>query len=304
LVRYVLGLLHPSIDAFDFVTCIRQNSKTILGFPESLIPTFTLSMHLPFGNIGLLLVAGFLAGIMNAVAGGGTFLTFPAMVFIGIPSVAANQTSTIGVFPGQVASFWAYRNILAAERRIVLVLGLASLFGGSLGALVLIQTANSTFDRLVPWLLLFATILFAFGNDIRKQLGWRLSKTKGGGQLGWSPLSKAAAVQFMIGLYGGFFGAGAGILELAVLDMLGFDNIHLANALKVILTTAFNTLALIIFIVLGNIFWPQALITALATISGGYSGAWVAQRLPQSWVRRFVLFVGITMTVYLFVRAG
>ncbi len=121
-------------------------------------------------------------------------------------------------------------------------------------------------------------------------------------EIGWKPLLKAAAIQVVIGIYGGFYGAGAGILELAVLDMLGFENIHLANALKVILTTAFNTLALVIFIAAGKIFWPEALLMGLATISGGYGGAWVSQRLPQSWVRIFVIVVGITMTIYFFVR--
>jgi uncharacterized membrane protein YfcA len=258
-------------------------------------------MHLTFGNAALLVIAGFLAGIMNAVAGGGTFLTFPALVFTGIPSVAANQTSTVAVFPGQVASFWAYRNILAAEKRTVAVLGLTSLFGGSLGAIILLNTSSAAFDRLVPWLLLFATIMFGYGNAIRKRPGWRLVDNIDR-RIGWKPLLKAAAIQLVIGIYGGFYGAGAGILELAVLDMLGFENIHLANALKVILTTAFNTLALVIFIAVGKIFWPEALIMGLATISGGYGGAWVSQRLPQSWVRIFVIMVGITMTVYFFVR--
>jgi uncharacterized protein len=258
-------------------------------------------MHLTFGNAALLVVAGFLAGIMNAVAGGGTFLTFPALVFTGIPSIAANQTSTIAVFPGQVASFWAYRKILAAEKRTVMVLGLTSLLGGSLGAIILLSTPSAAFDRLVPWLLLFATVVYSLGNRIRNRLGWRLID-KNEREIGWNPLLKAAVIQLVIGIYGGFYGAGAGIVELAVLDMLGFENINLANALKVILTTAFNTLALVIFIAFGKIFWPEALLMGIATISGGYSGAWVAQRLPQSWVRNFVIFIGITMTVYFFLR--
>ncbi|MBV8900968.1 MAG: sulfite exporter TauE/SafE family protein [Verrucomicrobia bacterium] len=254
-----------------------------------------------FVEAPILLTAGFLAGIMNAVAGGGTFLTFPALVFIGLPSVVANQTSTIAVFPGQVASFWAYRRILAAEKRTVLVLGVTSLFGGCLGALVLLRTSSAAFDRLVPWLLLFATLLFAYGKTLREHLGWRLVEASGG-EIGWTPLLKAAALQFVIGLYGGFYGAGAGILELAVLDLLGLENIHLANALKVILTTAFNVLALVIFITVGKVFWPQGLLMGLATIGGGYGGAWVAQRLPQAWVRRFVTAVGALMTAYFFAR--
>lgn len=254
-----------------------------------------------FSQTPILLTAGFLAGIMNAVAGGGTFLTFPALVFIGLPSVAANQTSTIAVFPGQVASFWAYRKILATEKRTVLVLGVTSLFGGCVGAILLLHTSSAAFDRLVPWLLLFATLLFAYGKDLRAYLGWRLVEATGG-EIGWTPLLKAAAFQFVIGLYGGFYGAGAGILELAVLDLLGLENIHLANALKVILTTAFNVLALVIFIAVGKIFWPQGLVMGLATVGGGYGGAWVAQRLPPAWVRHFVTVVGALMTAYFFAR--
>jgi uncharacterized membrane protein YfcA len=258
-------------------------------------------MHLTISDTPILLTAGFLAGIMNAVAGGGTFLTFPALVFIGLPSVAANQTSTIAVFPGQVASFWAYRKILAAGKRTVLVLGLTSLFGGCLGAILLLYTSSAAFDRLVPWLLLFATLLFAYGKNLRQRLGWRLVEASGG-EIGWSALLKAAALQLVIGLYGGFYGAGAGILELAVLDMLGLEDINLANALKVILTTAFNALALVIFIAVGEVFWPEALIMGLATIGGGYGGAWVAQRLPQAWVRGFVTVIGAMMTAYFFAR--
>jgi uncharacterized membrane protein YfcA len=260
-----------------------------------------LSAHLSFREVTLLVVAGFLAGIMNAVAGGGTFLTFPALVFTGIPSISANQTSTIAVFPGQVASFWAYRKILAAEKRTVLVLGLTSLIGGSLGAIILLHISSASFDRLVPWLLLFATLAFAFGNGLRRRLGLRLI-SESVGEIPWTPLLKAACIQLAISIYGGFYGAGAGILELAVLDMLGLENIHLANALKVILTTAFNTLALVIFIAAGKIFWTEALIMGLATIAGGYGGAWVAQRLPQFWVRGFVIIVGATMTIYFFLR--
>ena len=156
--------------------------------------------------------------------------------------MAANQTSTIAVFPGQLASFWAYRNILAAQTRTVMVLGVTSLLGGALGAIILLNTST------------------------------------------------------------GFYGAGAGILELAILDMLGLENIHLANALKVILTAAFNILAVVIFLAVGKIYWVAALIVGAAAIIGGYGGAWVAQKLPPVWVRGFVIVVGATMTIYFFLR--
>ncbi len=258
-------------------------------------------MSLSFTNAAFLVLAGFLAGVMNAVAGGGTFLTFPALVFTGISSVAANQTSTIAVFPGQIASCWAYRKILAADPRAVLVLGLTSLMGGMVGAIILLNTPTPAFDRLVPWLLLFATLLFAFGNKIRSQLGLRVVRSSRK-KIEWNSLFKAACLQLVIGLYGGFYGAGAGILELAVLDMLGFDNINVANAFKVILTTAFNTLAVVIFIAAGKIYWREGLIVGVASAIGGYSGAWVAQRLSQSLIRGFVIFVGVAMTTYFFSR--
>jgi uncharacterized membrane protein YfcA len=257
-------------------------------------------MNLSPGDSVLLAVAGLLAGVMNAVAGGGTFLTFPALVLTGIASVPANQTSTIAVFPGQFASFWAYRKILAAQTRTVVVLGVASLLGGAAGAIILLNTSTPAFDLLVPWLLLCATLMFAFGNHFRRRLGLRLVGASG--KIGWNALGKAAFLQLIIGIYGGFYGAGAGILELAVLDMLGLENIHLANALKVILTTAFNTLAVVIFLAVGKIYWTAGLIVGMATIVGGYSGAWIAQRLPQAWVRGFVIAVGAVMTVYFFLR--
>ncbi len=253
-------------------------------------------------GILIVLVAGVLAGAINAVAGGGTFLTFPALVFTGLDSVAANQTSTIGIWPGQVASFWAYRRVLAAERRLLLALGFASLIGGSLGAIILLVTPVAKFDQLVPWLLLFATLTFAFGNRVRRRLGLRLTQGSDGRITG-PALAKATAFQFVIGIYGGFYGAGAGILELAVLDLLGLENIHLANAFKVILTTAFNTLAVFIFIFAGRVVWPEALLTAAATIVGGYGGAYLAQRTPAATVRRLVIGVGVVMTIYFFLRS-
>jgi uncharacterized membrane protein YfcA len=248
----------------------------------------------------ILAAAGLLAGVMNAVAGGGTFLTFPALVFVGIPSVAANQTSTIAVFPGQIASFWAYRNMLAAQTRTIVALSVSSLVGGALGAIILLNTSTPAFDRLVPWLLLGATLIFAFGNHLRRHLGLRLASTSG--EIGWKALWKAAFLQLIIGIYGGFYGAGAGILELAVLDLLGLENIHLANALKVILTAAFNTLAVVIFLAVGKIYWAAALIVGAAAFVGGYSGAWIAQKLPPAWVRGFAIAVGATMTIYFFLR--
>jgi uncharacterized membrane protein YfcA len=183
---------------------------------------------------------------------------------------------------------------------MVVVLGVTSLLGGAVGAVILLNTSTPAFDLLVPWLLLGATLMFAFGNRLRRNLGLRLVGPSG--EVGWDALKKAALLQLIIGIYGGFYGAGAGILELAVLDMLGLENIHLANALKVILTTAFNTLAVVIFLAVGKIYWAAALIVGISAIAGGYGGAWIAQRLPQVWVRGFVIVVGSAMTIYFFLR--
>jgi len=258
-------------------------------------------VHLSPADTALLFFAGLLAGAINAVAGGGTFLTFPALVFTGLDSVVANQTSTLGVWPGQISSFWAYRKILAAKRHLIVALGLTSLIGGSLGAVILLATPLGAFDHLVPWLLLFATLTFAFGNHVRHRLGLRLA-TGPDGEMTAVSLTKAIVLQFIIGIYGGFYGAGAGILELAVLDLLGLEDIHLANAFKVILTTAFNTLAVFIFIFAGKVAWAEAFIIAVSTVVGGFGGAYIAQRMPASRVRAFVIFVGVVMTIYFFVR--
>jgi uncharacterized membrane protein YfcA len=260
-----------------------------------------LSVNLSPSNIALLVIAGILAGVLNAVAGGGTFLTFPALVFTGIPSVAANQTSTIAVWPGQIAGFWGYRKVLAAQKHMILVLGAVSLVGGAFGAVILLFTPTPAFDRLVPWLLLFATLTFAFGSQVRRRLGLSLTSSSRG-QPRASALTRAAVLQFVIAIYGGFYGAGAGILELAVLDMLGLENIHLANAFKMILTTAFNTLAVVIFVFAGKIVWAAALVVAAATTIGGYGGAALAQKLPPASVRTFVILVGAVMTIYFFLR--
>jgi uncharacterized protein len=270
-------------------------------------------------EFGLLFVAGVGAGIMNAVAGGGTFLSFPALVFIGLPSILANATSAIGVVPGSVASVVAYRKLMVSQKRTVFILGALSAAGGTIGALALLSTPNQVFDRIVPWLLLVATVLFAFGKPIRgwiaarrvrdfeqAETDWRgtESDTARKSELSERPhrLGRSGTLQFLISIYGGFYGAGAGILELAVLDTMGFANIHVANGLKMILSTAFNLPAAIVFIVAGLVDWKCALILAVSTIIGGYGGAHYAQKLHEKYVRGFVIVVGVVMTVYFFWR--
>lgn len=253
-------------------------------------------------QLGLLLTSGVAAGAINAVAGGGTFLTFPALNFAGVhPEIDANITSTVAVWPGSLAAIPPYRHELAKRRHMAIVLGLVSAVGGVVGALLLLNTPSATFARLVPWLLLFATVMFAFGTRIIRALRRRdLPRPAPSEAASRTAVYRAAVVQFPIAIYGGFFGAGAGILQLAVLDVLGLENIHAANAIKVIMSSAFNAPAVLMFIFAGKVWWGYSLTLMAASIIGGYGGAWLAQKVPAIYVRRLVIVVGTCMTGYYF----
>ena len=248
-------------------------------------------------QITLLLGSGVLAGAINAVAGGGTFLTFPALNFAGVhPEIDANITSTFATWPGSLASIPPYRHELVQRRRMAMILGGVSVLGGAVGAALLLRTPSATFARMVPWLLLFATLVFAFGARVRQAIRGKRPSADASD----AALYRAAVVQFPIAVYGGFFGAGAGILQLAVLDVLGLENIHAANAIKVIMSSAFNAPAVLIFLFSGKVWWGFSLALMAASIVGGYGGAWLAQRVPATWVRCLVIAVGVGMTGYYF----
>ena len=252
-------------------------------------------------QLGLLLGSGVLAGAINAVAGGGTFLTFPALNFAGVhPEIDANITSTVAVWPGSLAAIPPYRHELAKRKRMAVVLGIVSALGGVIGAALLLRTPSSRFAHMVPWLLLFATLVFAFGTKLLRALRRNRPPPGPSANASNATLYRAAAVQFPIAIYGGFFGAGAGILQLAVLDVLGLENIHAANAIKVIMSSAFNAPAVLMFLFSGRVWWGFSLSLMAASILGGYGGAWLAQRVPALWVRRFAIAVGTCMTAYYF----
>ena len=245
----------------------------------------------------LILGSGFLAGIINSVAGGGSFLTFPALVFCGLPSITANATSTVALWPGTLSSFWAYRREMAAQRRLGRVMAVVSIFGGAVGAWILLHTRTRTFDELLPWLTLFATLLFAYGKVLAERLKITLGEEEDA-----AALIKTGLIQFVIAIYGGYYGAGAGIMMLAVLQLLGMQNIHAMNALKTLLSVAFNGAAVVMFIAKDRVLWPEALLMMGGAIVGGFGGAWLAQRMPGIWVRWFVIVTGIVTTVYFFAR--
>jgi uncharacterized protein len=245
-----------------------------------------------------LLTAATLAGALNAIAGGGSFISFPALVFAGVPEIPANATNNIGAWSGLVASSGAYRNHLDVPRRVLLPLLLVSLIGGALGALLLLKTPAHTFRYLLPWLMLGATLLFIFG---KKLVGKRESSVRHDASA--RTLATASFFLFLAAIYGGYFGGGLGIVLLALLGALGMTDIHAMNAFKTVLSAAVNGPPVVVFIIAKVIYWPQAVLMIVGFISGGYLGGHFGQRLPQTWVRAFVMVVGIGMTTYFFVKA-
>lgn len=252
-----------------------------------------------FLDVVIIFVSAVLAGALNSVAGGGSFISYPALVFSGVPPINANTTSTIALWPGSVASVGAYRKEIEAERAGLWPFLIVSLIGGIVGALILRNTTQETFARLLPFLLLLATLLFAFG----KRISERARKAVAGTALPPSTLRIGViAFQFFIAIYGGFFGGGIGMMMLAAYSMLGMDNIHRMNGMKTVMATVINGAAVVIFVFSGVVYWPQAVVMLIGAIIGGYSGATFAQRINPQRVRQFVIVVGFVMTGIFFVR--
>lgn len=251
-----------------------------------------------FGHAIFLLVAATLAGALNAIAGGGSFISFPALVFAGVPEIPANATNNIGAWTGLVASSGAYRNHLKVPGRVLFPLLLVSVTGGTLGALLLLKTSAHTFKNLLPWLMLGATLLFIFG---KKLVGKRQSSVRHDASAG--TLISASFFLFLAAIYGGYFGGGLGIVLLALLGALGMTDIHAMNAFKTVLSAAVNGPPVLVFVIAKVIYWPQAILMMIGFVAGGYLGGHFGQRLPQPWVRSFVMLVGIGMTAYFFVKA-
>jgi uncharacterized membrane protein YfcA len=240
----------------------------------------------------LLFLAATAGGALNSVAGGGSFVAFPALLFAGVPAVPANATNTIALWPGSLASAVAYRKELQEVRRLLVPLGAAALAGGLTGSLLLLHTAESTFVMLIPWLLLFATVLFSFGNAVARRL-------TGGAK---APLPLAVVAQLAISVYGGYFGGGMGIMMLAVLTLLGMKHIHTMNALKNSLGTLINGVAVVAFVLAGAVRWAPGVVMIAGGITGGYAGAAIARRVNPRYVRWLVLAIAWTMTAYFFCK--
>lgn len=243
----------------------------------------------------LLFAAGFFAGAANAVAGGGTFLTFGALSVAGVPAVVANATSSITQFPGYVTSTLAYWDDFKTFWRGAVALALASVAGSLLGAWILLQLDNPSFKALVPWLLLAATALFAAGP-------WLKPKPKPGQEAAVGGIF-GLVMQFVTSIYGGFFGAGMGVMMLATLGLSQTGDYHRLNALKNMLATVIAAVAIVVFVWGGVVAWPQAVVMIPGVALGGWAGVWAAKRVPQNVMRAVVIAVGVLLAVYYFVKA-
>jgi uncharacterized protein len=248
-----------------------------------------------FSHAILLFTAAILAGAINSVAGGGSFFTFPALIFTGVPPIPANATNTVAVWPGSIASIFSYWKRLPKSPRLMVPLVTVSIIGGVVGAVVLLHTPQATFMHLIPYLFGIATFLFAFGKRLTGKLGQVIKRT---GPPPWPTLLGLTLVQFFISIYGGFFGGGMGILMLAMLEMIHIDDIHAMNGLKALLGTAINGAALVTFIVAKQVEWPQAILMIVGAVAGGYGGAHYAQKIDPRWTRITVICVGTGMTIY------
>jgi uncharacterized protein len=248
-----------------------------------------------------ILGAGLVAGAMNAVAGGGTLLTFPTLIWTGLVPLNANATNTVALVPGALASAWGYRPELQQGKSQHYWLLIPSFLGGLIGGILLRYTPPATFAALVPWLILFAVVLFAFQEPIQRRLRkGKLVNPEEDTAKHW--LWMALGLQFLTGIYGGYFGAGMGIMMLATLSMLGFANIHQMNGLKNLLGMTINLVAALYFIFVGLVHWPEALVMAVGAIVGGYGGAGLARKLGAKFVRWTVIVIGVGMALSLLIK--
>lgn len=248
----------------------------------------------------LVVLISAVAGSINAIAGGGTLLTFPALIGLGIPPLVANATSTVALCPASVGSMWGYREELKGARLWILGIALPSLAGGVVGAMLLIRTPAGTFSRLVPWLVLGATALFIVQGPLTARLRRTTDGPNGATPASEKPLSAPILVfQFLIAIYGGYFGAGVGILMLAGFGFIGLTNIHRMNGLKNWGGLCMNAVAAMAFAASGLVNWPVALAMSAGAVGGGYVGSRVAQRVGQPAVRIAIVTIGICAGVWL-----
>jgi len=254
-------------------------------------------LSISIAHAAALLAAAVVAGGVNSIAGGGTLFTFPTLLAVGVPPLTANGTSTVALVPGSAAAAAGYRRELTGRWGIAALLGAPSLAGGAIGASLTLRAGDTLFARLVPWLILLATILFL----LHERISARITRTPHATP-GRARLLAIAVFQLLVATYGGFFGAGMGILILAALAQAGFTDVHEMNALKSIIAVCINGTATVTFILGGRVIWPLAALMAAGAIAGGYGGAILARRAGRRRVRQAIVVVGFGLTALLFAR--
>jgi uncharacterized membrane protein YfcA len=241
----------------------------------------------------LIFVAGFAAGVINALAGGGSFVTFPALLAAGLPAISANVTNTIALVPAQFSTAYAYRDALRKSLDDPRIegkkLAIISLIFGLLGAILLLATPEQIFERSVPFLLLGATLVFALGMVMPKQMDHQMIGPK-----------TVLVFQALVSIYGGFFGGGVGILMLAALTLYGLRDIVLMNGLKITLAALMNVTATLLFLFSGKVHWLEALVLSVGSIAGGFAGAHAGSRIKPAYVKFFVIFIGLALSYHYF----
>ena len=245
-------------------------------------------------ELSLLASASFIAGIINSIAGGGSFLTFPALVFTGVPTIAANATSAVAVFPGYLSGALGFsKELKEYPKSKFLLLIILSIMGGIGGSLLLLITPASVFSYIIPWLLGFATLLFAFGDFVGK---WAKKNSNSNGITG-------NLATLIVCIYGGYFNGGLGIVLLALFSTLGLRDIHLMNGLKNIMSFALSAASVVTFAIAGIVFWQQAFIMMIAATIGGYFGVVVARKLSKNTIRSIIVIIGLIMTLIFGMKA-
>ena len=252
------------------------------------------------GHLALLLVAAFTAGALNSVAGGGSFLTLPALVFTGVPPVVANATGTVALLPGYMAGAWGFKDDMQSPPGLSMKQVIAlSLIGGSAGAALLLFTPDATFRKVVPWLLLAATAMFAFGSQLR---AWASGKNASNAAPNVTKATKAAIGMLIVAVYGGYFNGGLGILLLALFGLLGQTQLNAMNGMKNLVSALLTAIAVTIYAVGGIVQWEQALVMMVAATAGGYGGARVARKIPAHILRWGIVATGLVMAGLFFAR--
>ena len=287
-------------DLVDWVDFSEYDYVQKLGLDSTLIRLFSSRIY--FVNMQYLLIFGaaLLAGGINGIAGGGSFILFPVLMFVGIPPITANATNAIALLPGTLASAGAYRREFDKDKRSLIQVCILGVIGGLIGAILLLRTPSATFLQVLPYLLLTATLAFAFSN---KMTVWVEQQQDRFTKLRELRTVLIAILQLVVAIYGGFFGGGMGILFLATFALMGMSNIHRMNAYKTMLTSCINAVIVIPFVNAGVILWHEGAIAAIGAAIGGYISAFYVQKIPQIIVKRFVIGVGSAMTLYFFIKS-